>query len=129
MLMRPCFFCEHCAALGDFGDIVFADFTQYTIGLRKEISLDKSNTPGWTEDMMDHRVTLRIDGQGSWDKVLTPPNSADTQSPFITLAERSWAQCREGARNLSWLCIGRFLLFSWPSCFVQPWMAGGHYSF
>ena len=62
MLTRPCFFCEHCAALGDLGDIVFADFTQYTIGLRKEISLDKSNAPGWTEDMMDYRVTLRIDG-------------------------------------------------------------------
>jgi HK97 family phage major capsid protein len=74
--------------LGDLGDIAFADFTQYTIGLRKEISLDKSNAPGWTEDMMDYRVILRLDGQGSWDKVLTPAHE-DTQSPFITLAERA----------------------------------------
>ncbi|OPX38324.1 MAG: hypothetical protein B1H11_04655 [Desulfobacteraceae bacterium 4484_190.1] len=85
---RPVYFVEHMAALGDLGDIAFVDFSQYTIGIRREISLDKANAPGWTEDLQDYRVIVRIDGQGSWDKPLTPAHG-ETQSPFVTLEERT----------------------------------------
>lgn len=81
-------FTEQMKSLGSVGDIAMVDFTQYAIGLRKEVSIDKSNAPGWTEDMSDYRVLIRVDAQGTWNKVITPKNG-DSLSWAVTLAERS----------------------------------------
>jgi len=51
--------------LGAKGDLILADLSQYAIGMRKEIALDRSNVPGWMEDMTDYRVIVRVDGQGT----------------------------------------------------------------
>jgi len=59
-------FTEKCPALGAKGDLILADLSQYAIGMRKEIALDRSNVPGWMEDMTDYRVIVRVDGQGTW---------------------------------------------------------------
>lgn len=75
-------------SLGTQGDVALVDFSQYTIGLRKEVSIDKSNAPGWTEDMTDFRVIVRVDGQGTWNEAITPKNG-DSLSWAVTLAERS----------------------------------------
>lgn len=72
LLGKEICFTEKCPALGIKGDLILADLSQYVIGLRKEIALDRSNAPGWTEDMTDYRVIVRVDGQGTWDKPLTP---------------------------------------------------------
>lgn len=72
LLGKEVLFTEKCPALGTKGDLIFVDLSQYVIGLRKEIALDRSNAPGWTEDMTDYRVIVRVDGQGTWDKPLTP---------------------------------------------------------
>lgn len=61
-------------ALGSKGDLILADLSQYAIGMRKEIALDRSNVPGWMEDMTDYRVIVRVDGQGTWDKPVKPKN-------------------------------------------------------
>jgi len=58
--------------IGAKGDLILADLSQYAIGMRKEIALDRSNVPGWMEDMTDYRVIVRVDGQGTWDKPITP---------------------------------------------------------
>jgi len=52
--------------IGAKGDLILADLSQYAIGMRKEIALDRSNVPGWMEDMTDYRVIVRVDGQGTW---------------------------------------------------------------
>ncbi|MCB2184016.1 MAG: phage major capsid protein [Desulfobulbaceae bacterium] len=81
-------FTEHMKSLGTVGDIALIDWTQYAVGLRKEVAIDKSNAPGWMEDMTDYRVIVRVDGQGTWNKAITPKNG-DTLSWAVTLAERS----------------------------------------
>ncbi len=85
---KPVIFTEHAKSLGTEGDIALVDFSQYTIGLRKEISIDKSTAPGWTEDLTDYRVIIRIDGQSTWSAPITPKNG-DSLSWAVTLAERS----------------------------------------
>ncbi|ACN17851.1 Phage major capsid protein, HK97 family [Desulforapulum autotrophicum HRM2] len=84
----PVIFTEHCASLGAQGDINLVDFTQYAVGLRKDLSLDISNAPGWTEDMTDYRLIVRVDGMSTWSAPVTPLNGTVTLSPFITLGAR-----------------------------------------
>lgn len=85
---KPVLFSEHMQALGTAGDIALVDFSQYSIGLRKELSIDKSNAPGWTEDLVDYRILTRIDGQGTWSAPITPEHGS-TLSWAVSLDERA----------------------------------------
>lgn len=76
LLGKEVIFTEKCPALGAKGDLILADLSQYAIGMRKEIALDRSNVPGWMEDMTDYRVIVRVDGQGTWDKPVKPKNGS-----------------------------------------------------
>ena len=87
MFFRPILFTEKLPVLGDAGDIILVDFSKYCIGMRQEVVLDKSNAPGWTEDLVDFRVILRCDGQGTWDQPMTPKNG-DTLSWCVCIEER-----------------------------------------
>lgn len=88
MLTRPVLFTEKLPALGTVGDIILADFSQYTVGLRPELALEKSNHVGWQNDTSGYRVILRADGMGRWKSALTPANG-DTLSWCVALATRS----------------------------------------
>lgn len=88
ILTRPVLFTEKLPALGAKGDIMLADFSQYTIGLRREVALEKSVHIGWQTDTSGYRVILRADGQGRWSKPFTPKNG-DTLSWCVTLAARA----------------------------------------
>jgi HK97 family phage major capsid protein len=87
LLGKEIIFTEKCPALGAKGDLILADLSQYAIGMRKEIALDRSNVPGWMEDMTDYRVIVRVDGQGTWDKPVTPKNGT-TLSWAVALEAR-----------------------------------------
>jgi HK97 family phage major capsid protein len=87
ILTRPCIFSEKLPAIGDGGDILLADFSQYAIGIRKEISLDKSMHLGFAEDCSTFRGIVRVDGMPLWASVYTPVAGA-TLSPFVTLGAR-----------------------------------------
>lgn len=79
-----------CKALGDPGDINFVDLRQYvtavkTGGMKSDVSLHL-----WFDQALAaFRFMLRIDGRPWPSQVITPPNSANTLSPFITLAARA----------------------------------------
>ena len=88
LLGKEIIFTEKCPALGSKGDLILADLSQYSIGMRKEIALDRSNVPGWMEDMTDYRVIVRVDGQGTWDKPVTPKNGT-TLSWAVALEARA----------------------------------------
>lgn len=88
LLGKEIIFTEKCPALGAKGDLILADLSQYAIGMRKEIALDRSNVPGWMEDMTDYRVIVRVDGQGTWDKPVTPKNGT-TLSWAVALEARA----------------------------------------
>jgi HK97 family phage major capsid protein len=72
----------------DVGDLMLADFSQYVLGIRREVTVERSNAPGWTEDASDWRAIIRFDGQGKWNAPFTPAKGADSLSPFVTLAAR-----------------------------------------
>lgn len=89
LLTRPIIFTEKLPVLGDAGDLLLVDLSQYVIGLRREIVLDKSNAPGWTEDLQDYRSIVRCDGQGSWNKAVTPANGGNSLSWCVALGARA----------------------------------------
>lgn len=73
---RPVVFSSHMPTLGDADDIMLVDLSQYAIGIRRGITLERSNIPGWTKDLMSYRVLLRFDGQGTWGSAITPKNGS-----------------------------------------------------
>jgi HK97 family phage major capsid protein len=93
---KPLFFSEHCRTLGDKGDIFACDWTQYLLGQKAgtaggAIRFDSSMHLKFDFDQMAYRITFRIDGEPWWPTVLTPRYSAETKSPFLTLADRTGA--------------------------------------
>ena len=79
---------EKTASLGSQGDILLADFSQYIVGLQKEITLDRSAHVGFTSDLMTWRAIVRADGAGGWTAAYTP-KTGSTLSWAVTLAERT----------------------------------------
>ncbi len=87
ILTKPVVFTEKLPALGDVGDILFVNFSQYAVGLRKEVSIDKSIHVGFQIDTSHYRGILRVDGQGKWNKPVTPKSGA-TLSWAVVLEAR-----------------------------------------
>jgi HK97 family phage major capsid protein len=80
-------FTEKLPVLGAKGDILLVNFSNYVLGLRKEVVLEKSNAPGWGPDVMSYRVILRADGMGKWNQAQTP-KAGDSRSWCVALAAR-----------------------------------------
>jgi HK97 family phage major capsid protein len=88
LLGRPVLFTPNLPALGTASDIIFVDLSQYAMGLRKSIRLERSNIPGWTNDLVSYRAIVRFDGQGTWSAAITPRNG-DSLSWCVSLAART----------------------------------------
>jgi HK97 family phage major capsid protein len=88
MLTRPCLFTEKVPTLGTKGDIGLYDFSQYVIGLRQNMALDRSAHIGFTRATTAYRGLIRVDGRSKHRQAITPKNG-DTLSPFVVLATRS----------------------------------------
>lgn len=87
---RPVIPHEACSALGDVGDIILADMSQYltltkTAGIRQDVSIHLF----FDYDVSAYRFIFRVAGMPWWGSAITPPNSSNTRSCFVTLAERS----------------------------------------
>lgn len=88
ILGRPVIFTEKLSALGDLGDVMFVDFSQYALGLlRNGFRLDMSQHVKFTTDETVWRLIMRFDGQGLWKTFFTPLNG-DTLSWCVTLQAR-----------------------------------------
>jgi len=91
LLGRPIFFTEYAKTLGDKGDLILADWSQYLWG-----TLGGTN-PRRADSMhvrfLNHERTFKFwlhnDGQPWWRSALTPVESSTTLSPFVVLAERA----------------------------------------
>ncbi len=88
---KPVIPIEHCATIGDVGDIILADWSQYVLiekgGIKQASSLHVQFIYG--EQVL--RFTWRNNGAPgySWsDGALTPAKGTATQSPFVVLAAR-----------------------------------------
>lgn len=87
MLSRPVVFTEKVPTLGTSGDIALVDPTQYVLGMRREMILDRSGHVYFTSDETAYRLLLRADGQGKWSSAYTPKNG-DTQSWCVVMEDR-----------------------------------------
>ena len=90
LLGRPVLLSQHSQTLGDAGDILFADLSQY-LTLTKADGLQASSSVHlWFDyDVTAFRFTFRLAGQPWLSAAITPDNSTATLSPFVTLAERA----------------------------------------
>jgi HK97 family phage major capsid protein len=89
ILTRPVIFTEKTEKLGDLGDVILADLSQYVVGLRSEMRFDMSIHVHFQTDELLARLIERHDGQPLWDSPLTLEDGVNTVSPFVTLAERA----------------------------------------
>lgn len=80
---------EQASTLGTQGDIVLADMTQYILAKRSDTRADTSIHVAFLTGETAFRFMLRLDGQPTWKKPLTPYQGSITKSPFVTLATRS----------------------------------------
>lgn len=81
---------EHCSALGDVGDIIYGDFSQYLTITKGGMQSASSIHVNFMYDETILRFVLRIDGQPIPATPLTPylGGAGATTSPFVTLAAR-----------------------------------------
>lgn len=91
LLGRPIIFTEACNTLGDKGDILLVDMTQYMTALKAGgIRVETSMHLHFDYDMMAFRFILRVAGHPWWSNSISPRSgSSNTLSAFVTLAERS----------------------------------------
>jgi HK97 family phage major capsid protein len=88
LLGRPLYYSERCSALGDEGDIVLANWSQYLDGQYRPMDGVSSIHVRWQANESAFRFILRNDGSPWWRSPLTPRRSSVTLSPFVTLAAR-----------------------------------------
>ncbi len=88
ILTRPVIFTEKTEALGNRGDIMLADFSQYVVGLREGMRFDTSIHALFEYDEIVSRIIERHDGQPLWDSALTLEDGSTTVSPFVVLEAR-----------------------------------------
>ena len=89
LLGRPVVPCEQCATVGDAGDIILADFSQYVLIEKGGIDVASSIHVQFLYGESVLRFTWRNNGRPLWPTALTPFKGSNTQSPFVTLAERA----------------------------------------
>lgn len=87
---RPVIEIEQAAALGDTGDIVFADLNYYKLITKGGVSEAESMHVRFIYDEMTFRWTLRINGAPKIKSAITPYKGASgaTLSPFVKLDAR-----------------------------------------
>jgi len=94
LMGKPIIWCKHSSKLGDQGDIMFADWSQYLIGQKagqgKDGKFDTSIHLKFDADQTCFRFVFRIDGQPWWPSSIVPPMATTKYlSPFIVLDERA----------------------------------------
>jgi HK97 family phage major capsid protein len=91
ILGRPVIFTEKVPTLGGAGvgkDVNFIDFGYYLLGDRQQMRAESSIHAQFTTDQTVYRVIERVDGRGWIQSAITPQNSTNTLSPFVSLGER-----------------------------------------
>jgi len=85
---RPIVPVEFCKTLGDKGDIILADFSQYLLIEKGGVEEAESMHVKFLTDEMAFRFIVRNNGQPLHDAPITPLNGSNTLSPFVMLEAR-----------------------------------------
>jgi HK97 family phage major capsid protein len=89
ILGRPLIFTEKAKTVGTAGDLSLVDFGFYLIGDRQVMTAKSSEHVGFAADTTAFRIIERVDGRPWLETAITPKNSGDTVSPFVTIATRA----------------------------------------
>lgn len=84
---RPIYFTELCAAVGDAGDIMLVNMSQYLEGTYQPVQSASSVHVRWVQGETAFKTWLRNAAAPWWRTALTP-KYGDTRSPFVTLDAR-----------------------------------------
>lgn len=85
---KPVIPIEQCSAIGDVGDILLCDLSQYLLIRKGALETAESIHVRFLYGENTFRFTYRINGAPAWKSALTPYKGASTLSPFVTLAAR-----------------------------------------
>lgn len=88
LLGKPIIFTEFCPTVGDQGDLICANLTQYLEGIYQGVTGAESMHVRFVENERAFRFTMRRAGQPWWRSALTPRNG-DSLSPFVAIAARA----------------------------------------
>lgn len=89
ILGRPVVISEKVSALGNEGDVNFIDFSYYLVGDRQAMTVASSEHFRFQNGETSFKFVERLDGRPWLQSAITPRNSGDTLSPFVSLAERA----------------------------------------
>ena len=85
----PCITVEQAAALGDNGDVILADLSQYITANKGDINEAMSIHVNFLYDQETYRFLYYFDGQPRWASSITPYKGSATVGPFLSIAERA----------------------------------------
>lgn len=90
LLGRPIIPHQACETLGDHGDILLCDLSQYIIGYKSSGPQFASSIHLYFDyGMTAIRATWRLCGMPKWSTVISARDGSATYSPFVSLAERA----------------------------------------
>lgn len=85
---KPVFYSEFASKLGDEGDLMLVNWSQYLEGLYQPLQSAESVHVRFVNHERAFKFWLRNAGAPWWRSALTPAKSAATLSPIVTLAAR-----------------------------------------
>lgn len=88
LLGRPILVLEYMPKLGDAGDLLFFDPSQYQMIGKGGVESASSIHLKFDYDEQVFRFIMRVDGAPLWYSALTPYNASSTLSPFVAIAAR-----------------------------------------
>src|SRR5690606_4983645 len=88
LLGRPIFYSEHASPVGEEGDLLLVNWSQYLEGLYQPIQSAESVHVRFVNHERAFKFWLRNAGAPWWRAPLTPNQSAVTLSPIVTLETR-----------------------------------------
>lgn len=88
LLGRPIVVTEACGAIGDAGDIILADLSQYLAVKRGALKADTSMHLWFDQNTTAFRFVMRLNGQPWLSAAIARKNGSNTLSHFITLEAR-----------------------------------------
>lgn len=88
---RPVFPTQACETLGDKGDILFADLSEYLVLLKSGTNprTETSMHLWFDQDLLAFKFSLRIGGLPLWSSSIAARDGSATYSPYVTLDERA----------------------------------------
>lgn len=88
LLGRPIHFIESCKKVGDVGDLILGNWSQYLLGALENLKSADSAHVRFLNHERTFKFWMRNAGAPWWRSPLTPKNSSPTLSPFVVLAAR-----------------------------------------